>query len=930
MKEQKKIPEAFSQKTLLKLFQTSIENSLEAVLWTDQDGFFLFANQKASCILGYSIEEILEMSVFDISPDLDQEKWRLFWEKLRLNQAVQIETAHRKKDQKMIPIQIHAHYFREEEEEINFAFIKDISLEKNLKTELQKKEKTLHEFSEILPEIVYECDLEGNLTYINSNAYQKLGYSQEDFSGKVNVYSIIPDQYHLEIKKNIEYNIQNQSSRGNEYEIIKKDGTLLPVMIHSSIVYENELPVGLRGIVIDVSEKKKQVEALKEREESFRDLAENTMDLVIRFDLDRIVIYANPIVEKISGKSFHNLIGKKINEISFLKESAEKLEQTILSVFETKILKRIQMFINRSYWLDCFFIPEFSASNEIKSVLFSGRDISDYKTIETALRESEEEFRSLFEESGIAIAVSDTEGNFLNVNPAFVGLFGYSGREFYKMNLKELKKSNDLDDEEEKGVQKLIAGTLSSFQIERKVYDKNSSEKWVLINISLIRWLEGTPKHFIVQMQDITRQKKAEEKKSQIYEIQKNVNKILSFINNLGFDDFNFAQILEKISRAFQINHLALYIFQKDETEILFKKAESAGSEIRYPENIEINSFSKNERDAMKKILFIYQNAKLPKILQSILKNLKSRCFYSFPLILGESFYGIFLVPGKTGCLKKHIRNFLSIVVQALASDWKRKKDYEKIQEIEREKLIQEKLLLKTEKLAALGTLASSINHEINQPLQSIKMMTASTLYWHEQHKDYPYEKVMDYFKKISHTVDRISEIIEHMRISYKSKGELKLETVDVNQIITKTKEFLSQKLMLHQINIQLNLEKNLSKIIFSEIQFQQILINLIDNAVNSLDKEKKSGKKIEIKSFENDEKIIIQISDNGSGIEKDYLEKIFDPFFTTNPKEESSGMGLYIVYNILSSYNAIIKASNQLPQGAVFTIELNKEKGEK
>ena len=178
--------------------------------------------------------------------------------------------------------------------------------------------------------------------------------------------------------------------------------------------------------------------------------------------------------------------------------------------------------------------------------------------------------------------------------------------------------------------------------------------------------------------------------------------------------------------------------------------------------------------------------------------------------------------------------------------------------------------------------------------------------------------------------MDRISEIIEHMRISYKSKGELKLETVDVNQIITKTKEFLSQKLMLHQINIQLNLEKNLSKIIFSEIQFQQILINLIDNAVNSLDKEKKSGKKIEIKSFENDEKIIIQISDNGSGIEKDYLEKIFDPFFTTNPKEESSGMGLYIVYNILSSYNAIIKASNQLPQGAVFTIELNKEKGEK
>lgn len=225
--------------------------------------------------------------------------------------------------------------------------------------------------------------------------------------------------------------------------------------------------------------------------------------------------------------------------------------------------------------------------------------------------------------------------------------------------------------------------------------------------------------------------------------------------------------------------------------------------------------------------------------------------------------------------------------------------------------------LFQKDKYTSIGTLASGIAHEINNPLtgiigftQMLKMMPGCQ----------NYNETLD---KILECADRCKKIVESLLIYSRQRPSSKsLELI--NNIIERTIDLVSYNLKKNKIRIVKELE-NVPVILLDSQQIQQVLINIILNAQEAINRAKREEGEIVIKTsfIESQKKIIIKIIDNGTGIPKDILPKIFDPFFTTKTFGEAMGLGLSIAYGIVKEHNGNIIVESKENFGTTFVIEL-------
>ncbi len=223
--------------------------------------------------------------------------------------------------------------------------------------------------------------------------------------------------------------------------------------------------------------------------------------------------------------------------------------------------------------------------------------------------------------------------------------------------------------------------------------------------------------------------------------------------------------------------------------------------------------------------------------------------------------------------------------------------------------------LIQSEKMAAMGTLAGGVAHEINNPLSAI--LAFAQLALKQVTKD---SQVYQDIKEIEISALRCKKIVENVlefsRPSYfEEKSELNLKS-----LFEKVSPLL--KLQVKEAGVQLETEfaDSLPKIFGNSNQLEQVFLNLISNACHALLR----GGKIRISTYPQDACWIrIDFSDNGSGIKKEYLSKVFDPFFTTKKSGVGTGLGLSIVYNIIQEHGGWIEVESTENQGTIFRIFL-------
>jgi PAS domain S-box-containing protein len=246
--------------------------------------------------------------------------------------------------------------------------------------------------------------------------------------------------------------------------------------------------------------------------------------------------------------------------------------------------------------------------------------------------------------------------------------------------------------------------------------------------------------------------------------------------------------------------------------------------------------------------------------------------------------------------------------------------EQEKIEK-ERELLIEQKTRLR--RLASLSAMSAGAVHEIAQPLNSIKVLADGALYWHRKGVFLKQEELVASLESISEQADKINEIIKHMR-SFANIGRVDQHLpCNLNIAINTTMEMLNRQLSSHGISVKKMLADDLPEAWGTHSGFEEVILNLLVNAMQALDGVDKQGKEIEIRTYASGGKITLEISDNATGINEAVNASIFEPLFSTKIAGEGMGLGLFIVQTILSGFEGQIEAYNNSKGGATFRAEL-------
>jgi histidine kinase len=238
-----------------------------------------------------------------------------------------------------------------------------------------------------------------------------------------------------------------------------------------------------------------------------------------------------------------------------------------------------------------------------------------------------------------------------------------------------------------------------------------------------------------------------------------------------------------------------------------------------------------------------------------------------------------------------------------------------------------EQNLIQASKMATLGEMATGIAHELNQPLSVIK--TASSFFIKKLDRQQTIEEAAlgTMLRKIDANVDRATRIIDHMR-QFARKSDLKLERIQVNEVLRRAFEIFSQQLKLRSIEVVWEVDPGLPKIDADPGRLEQVFINLLINARDAIEERwgpSETGpglKRIIIGTRTSEQAVVCEICDTGMGIPANMTEKIFEPFFTTKQAGKGTGLGLSISYGIMKDCRGSIKVKPHASGGACFLLE--------
>jgi PAS domain S-box-containing protein len=240
--------------------------------------------------------------------------------------------------------------------------------------------------------------------------------------------------------------------------------------------------------------------------------------------------------------------------------------------------------------------------------------------------------------------------------------------------------------------------------------------------------------------------------------------------------------------------------------------------------------------------------------------------------------------------------------------------DLTEIRELERRRVEQQ--LFESEKLAAVGRLAASIAHEVNNPLEAIKNALYLMQIGGEGDKN---SRFLEIARK---ETERVSHIIRQMLGFARRPGEV--DWVDINQLLEETLVLLEKKMRQLRIRITKSFDDSLPRIKARADQLRQVFLNLIINAQQAIEGEGQIV--ISTSRYEQalQPSIVIQLTDTGVGIAEDDLTRIFDPFFSTGKK--GTGLGLWVTQDIVRQHGGRIEVSSEIGRGTVFSIVLQVE----
>jgi PAS domain S-box-containing protein len=244
------------------------------------------------------------------------------------------------------------------------------------------------------------------------------------------------------------------------------------------------------------------------------------------------------------------------------------------------------------------------------------------------------------------------------------------------------------------------------------------------------------------------------------------------------------------------------------------------------------------------------------------------------------------------------------------------------------EKLEKHAMLIQAGKMATLGEMATGIAHELNQPLNVIRLGCDYVVKKTKTGQILSHEDLVNLTRELTFSVDRASRIISHLR-QFGRKADDSMGPIDLNMPIRNVFTLLGSQLEARGIRWELALDYHLPQILGDANRLEQVFINLLLNARDAMLAEEKAArsketppaKTIKIESYLVGNRVVVTVSDTGPGVPEAMKNKVFEPFFTTKKTGEGTGLGLSISYGIIREHHGTIEIDSGKTHGATFRL---------
>lgn len=750
----------------------------------------------------------------------------------------------------------------------------DITEQRQAEIALSESENRLRRMSEATFEGIGFHD-KGVIVDCNKQLAEILGYTRKEMIGKSVVDFVAPSDRDV-VEKNMRSGVQEDY----EHAAIQKDGTIIHIETRARETIVDGKPVRMAAIR-DVTDRKNAEKALRESEERFRSLVQHLSDIIWVIDQNILITYSSPSVQRVLGYSPEELLNK--NGFKLIHPDDLDLAKEEISLIMTEsndhIPTQLRLQHKNGDWVYLDILAENLLKNpSVSGIVITARDVTARKNAEEALLESEERFRSVVQQSSDGISITDEKGNIIEWNKAHYEATGIKkedvlGKPIWDVIYKTMPKQRQKGFAKaaiKAGIKIALATGKSGWLEKPKDYQTvhiDGSIKYVQLMSYSIKTSKGF--QLVAVTRDITDRRmteeallESEEKYRHMIELANDAIVILQD-GNIKFANSRVPELLGKpMTKIFNTPFLEYVAPKHKELTAEYHMKRIQGEPL--PQAYEIEVIIKGGKTIPVEVnaaRITYQDKPAAQV---FLRDISER---------------------------KQVENAMRQAQQAFH-------------------------------LASLGTLAAGISHEINQPLTALKVKVDGMLYWAEEKPENLQKNLLRNLEFISTEADKIDQIIRHMR-SLIREEKLKTGKVDLNPVIRRATDFLRQQLNSHGINLRFELKDNLPLVLASDTPVEQIVVNLINNAMKALDSLDKEDKYIIVKTRQTEKSCLIDFEDNGPGIPEEYLSRIFDPLFTTDSDGRGMGLGLSIVEHLVKDLGGSIRVKNIPDGGSRFTIAL-------
>jgi PAS domain S-box-containing protein len=495
-------------------FECLFENASDAISILDKSGNFVTINCKAEKLTGFKREDLAGKSFNSIIPLKSLLKTTEDFLNAIKGKEVRLELKLKTAAEKTVLVKVTSKPLIVKGRIIGTIVVaRDVTEHVLMEKKLRETNKKLEMILETATEGITVVDSNENLTFVNKAFADILGYQENELID-INLRKLVNKEDFKEIRRQTENRKKGNVSR---YELVmySKDGKPHTVHVSASPLWnEGGQFAGSLAIVIDVTERRRIEEALRESEEKFRKIFQSANDSFIYLNRSGRILDVNERAVQVFGGSKEELLGKH-----FIKAGIFSLKDVprLLSVFarilcgkEGYTSLRITNKKGREVYLECS-SSLIMIDNKSVGILAVARDVTERRKMEQELYESREKTRNIIESSPDAITVADLNGNIVDCNKATLDLFGHISR-------KEIIGENGFKFVAEKDLERLKENVRKTLEqgftknIEYTIVAKGGRRFPIEVSASTIRDASSNPKYFVAIFKDITERKHMQEK----------------------------------------------------------------------------------------------------------------------------------------------------------------------------------------------------------------------------------------------------------------------------------------------------------------------------------------------------------------------------------------------------------------------------------